>query len=193
PAVARAASPTAALQAGCEPGLEALEFYPQEKLTYSYGVHLALVEVDVETGQVAVQRYLADHDVGRAINPRLVEGQIVGGFAQGLGAALLEELAYDERGQLLAGTLADYLLPTAVEVPPIEVHVAEESPSTLNPLGVKGVGEEGVVAAGPALANAVADALAPLGVAIAALPLTPSRLRELVRASCASQRGTIFI
>jgi len=181
--VARAAAPTRALKAGAEPGLEAIEFYQQDKMTYGNGAHLVLVEVDPETGGVHILRYLVDYDVGRAINPRLVNGQIVGGIAQGLGSALMEELAYDEHGQLTTGSLMDYLLPTSAEVPPIDVHMGEEHPSTLNPLGVKGVGEDGLVAAGPAIANAVADALLPLGVSVTALPLSPGHLRDLIRAA----------
>jgi CO/xanthine dehydrogenase Mo-binding subunit len=113
----------------------------------------------------------------------LVEGQMVGGLAQGLGAALHEELAYDDAGQLLAGTLMEYHLPAAADMPPLELWIREEDPSPTNPLGVKGAGEDGIVAAGGAVANAVADALAPLGVEIRALPLRPSRLRELIRAA----------
>jgi carbon-monoxide dehydrogenase large subunit len=180
--LAQAASPTSALKAGFEPGLEALELYEQEKMTYGYGVHLVVIEVDPQTAEVAILRYVVDYDVGRMINPTLVEGQIVGGLAQGLGGALLEELAYDQEGQLLAGTLADYLLPTATEVPPIEVHVSETYPSKLNPLGIKGVGEDGTVGAGAAIANAVSDALTPLGVSVTRPPLSPARVRELIRA-----------
>jgi aerobic carbon-monoxide dehydrogenase large subunit len=180
--VARAASVTRALAAGDEPGLEALHYYEQGgKMTYGHGLHLAVVEVDGETGVPRVLRYVVAYDVGRAINPMLVEGQLTGGLAQGLGAALHEELAYDESGQLAAGTLMDYHLPAAADMPPLELWVREEDASPTNPLGVKGAGEDGIVAVGGAVANAVADALAPLGVKITALPLRPSRLRELIR------------
>jgi carbon-monoxide dehydrogenase large subunit len=139
-----------------------------------------MVEVDVETGAVRILRYAVVHDIGRAINPMLVEAQIIGGLAQGLGAALHEELGYDEAGQLITGTLMEYHLPAAADLPPVEVCVREEDPSPTNRLGVKGAGEDGIVAAGAAVANAVADALAELGVKITALPLRPSRVRELI-------------
>jgi CO/xanthine dehydrogenase Mo-binding subunit len=179
--VARAATVTRALAAGGEPGLEALHYYGQEKMTYGHGLHLAVVEVDGETGVPRILRYVIAYDVGRCINPMLVEGQIVGGLAQGLGAALHEELAYDDAGQLMAGTLMEYHLPVAADMPPLELWIREEDPSPTNPLGVKGAGEDGIVAAGGAVANAVADALAPLGVEVRALPLRPWRLRELIR------------
>jgi carbon-monoxide dehydrogenase large subunit len=181
--VARAAAAGRALPAGVEPGLEALDYYAQDKMTYGHGVHVAMVEVDGETGAVQILRYAVVHDIGRAINPMLVEGQLAGGLAQGLGAALHEELAYDEAGQLTAGTLMEYHVPVAADIPPVDLCVREEDPSPTNRLGVKGAGEDGIVAAGAAVANAVADALAPLGVKISALPLRPSRLRELIRAA----------
>ncbi len=188
--VARAAAPTQALRAGFEPGLEALALYEQEKMTYAYGVHLVLVEVDAETGEIEIRRYLVDYDVGRMLNPMLVEGQIVGGLAQGLGGALYEELAYDEQGQLLVASLADYLLPTTSEVPAIEVHLSEDFPSQLNPLGIKGVGEDGTVGAGAALANAVADALAPLRATVNTLPLSPVRVRRLIAEAMEFRAGS---
>jgi carbon-monoxide dehydrogenase large subunit len=149
--------------------------------TFTYGAHVAQVKVDVETGQVEIVRYLALEDVGRCINPLLVRGQVIGAVAQGIGATLLEDLSYSEEGQLLTTTLKDYLLPTSTDIPPIECVVTEESPSTLNPLGIKGVGEGGIVPTGAALANAVATALAPLGIKIVELPLTPDRLRAWIR------------
>ena len=181
--VARAASATRALAAGHEPGLEALHYHAQTAMTYGHGLHVAMVEVDAETGVTRILRYAVAYDVGRAINPMLVEGQLVGGLAQGLGAALHEELAYDDTGQLTAGTLMEYHLPVAADMPPLELWVREDDPSPTNPLGVKGAGEDGIVAAGGAVANAVADALGPLGVEVRALPLRPARLRELIRAA----------
>jgi aerobic carbon-monoxide dehydrogenase large subunit len=181
--VARAAAPTRALAAGLEPGLEALEYHEQEKMTYGHGVHVAVVEVDGETGVPRILRYVVAYDVGRCINPMLVEGQIAGGLAQGLGAALHEELLYDADGQLVTGTLMDYHIPVAADMPPIELCIREEDRSPVNPLGVKGAGEDGIVAAGAAVANAVADALAPLGVEITALPLRADRLRARIRAA----------
>jgi aerobic carbon-monoxide dehydrogenase large subunit len=187
--VARAAMPTRALAAGMEPGLEALAYYQQEKMTYGHGLHLAVVEVDADTGVSKILRYVVAYDVGRSINPMLVEGQIVGGLAQGLGAALHEELAYDEAGQLVAGTLMEYHIPAASDMPPIELWIREEDRSPVNPLGVKGVGEDGIVAAGAAVANAVADALQPLGVEIRALPVRPARVRQLIDATRSSPRS----
>ena len=181
--VARAASVSRTLAAGGEPGLEALHYYGQSTMTYGHGVHVAMLEVDADTGAVRILRYVVVHDIGRAINPMLVEAQILGGLAQGVGAALHEELVYDDAGQLAAGTLMEYHLPAAADLPPVEIYVREEDPSPTNRLGVKGAGEDGIVAAGGAIANAVADALAPLGVKITALPLKPARLRELIRAA----------
>jgi len=112
-----------------------------------------------------------------------VDGQIVGGTAQGVGAALLEDLAYDAEGQLMTSSLMDYLLPTTGEVPSVDVHLSEDDPSPVNPLGVKGAGEDGTVGAGAAVANAVADALSPLGVTVTTMPLSPSRVLELIRAA----------
>jgi len=180
--VARAAAVPRALAAGLEPGLEALHYHRQESMTYGHGLHLAVVEVDEDTGAVGILRYAVVYDVGRAVNPMLVEGQLVGGLAQGLGAALHEELAYDDTGQLVAGTLLEYHLPAAADMPPLQLWIREDDPSPTNALGVKGAGEDGIVAAGAAVANAVADALAPLAVEVRALPLRPCRLRELIRA-----------
>lgn len=178
--VARLARPERALRLGLAPGLRAESFFAVDRMAYPYGLHLAVVEVDRETGGVTLLRYVLGYDVGRAINPMLVEGQLVGGLAQGIGGALYEELAYDEHGQLLAGSFMDYLLPTAAEVPPVEVVLSEEAPSPLNPLGAKGVGEGGTAGAPAAIANAVADAL---GAPVRDLPLTPERLRRWLRAA----------
>jgi aerobic carbon-monoxide dehydrogenase large subunit len=181
--VARAAGTDRALAAGLTPGLEALHYHRQARMTYGHGLHLAVVEIDEDTGVARILRYVVVYDVGRSINPMLVEGQLVGGLAQGLGAALHEELAYDDAGQLTAGTLMEYHLPVAADLPPLELFVREDDPSPTNPLGVKGAGEDGIVAVGAAVANAVADALAPLGVEVRALPLRPCRLRQLIRAA----------
>jgi carbon-monoxide dehydrogenase large subunit len=150
---------------------------------YVYGTHIAHVAVDPETGQVELVRYICANDVGRSVNPLLVQGQVYGAAVQGIGATLFEELVYDENGQLLTTTLMDYLLPTATDVPPIESIVLEEAPSPLNPLGVKGAGELGIVATGGAIANAVSRALAPLGVQVRELPLSPNAVRALIRDS----------
>ena len=161
-----------------EPPLTEEAIFESEDMTFPYGVHCAAVEVDIETGAVEIAAYTVGYDVGRAINPTLVEGQIVGGAAQGIGGALLEELVYDEEGQLVAGSFMDYLLPTAGETPPIEVVITEDAPTPRNPLGAKGAGEGGTAAAGAAIANAVADAL---GAEPLRLPLKPERVVELAR------------
>ena len=167
------------LPKGMEPGLEATRFYDPYLGTASNASHIAVVDVDVETCAVRIRRFVVVEDCGRIINPLIVEGQAIGGVAQGIGAALLEEVVYDANGQLLSGTLMDYLVPTASEVPAIEVHHLERpSPTTLG--GFKGMGEGGTIGAPAAVANAIADALAPLGVEITELPLTPERLFRLI-------------
>ncbi|HET9489765.1 MAG TPA: xanthine dehydrogenase family protein molybdopterin-binding subunit [Methylomirabilota bacterium] len=167
---------------GMEPGLYAAHFFEAPRMTYPYGTHVAVVEVDPDTGRVRLLKYAIAYDIGRAINPMIVDGQLVGALAQGLGGTLLEELVYDDQGQPLATTFMDYLVPTAMEMPEAtEVRILEETPTPLNPLGVKGVGEGGSSGCGGAIANAVADALAPLGVSITALPLSPDRLLALIR------------
>ena len=166
---------------GGAPGLEATEYFHTNRLTYTYGGHLVHLTVDPETGVVEILRYLVLEDVGRAVNPLLVHGQALGAAAQGIGGTLLEELAYNEDGQLLTTTLLDYPLPSSMEIPPVESIITEYSPSPLNPLGVKGAGEGGIVACGAALANAVSHALSSLGIQIKELPLSPDRLRALVR------------
>ncbi|MEA2902728.1 MAG: aerobic carbon-monoxide dehydrogenase large subunit [Alphaproteobacteria bacterium] len=148
-------------------------------MVYPYGVHVAVVAVDRDTGAVKVERYLIAYDVGRAVNPMLVEGQLVGGFAQGLGGALSEEFLYDDRGEPLSTTFADYLMPTAREVPPVDVLITEDAPSPLNPLGLKGAGEGGINAVGAAIASAIDDAIGRPG-AITRLPVTPMRLKALL-------------
>ncbi len=151
-------------------------------MAYPYGVHAALVSVDRETGGVNVERLFIGYDVGRAVNPMLVDGQLAGGAAQGVGGALLEEFRYDAEGQPLAASFADYLMPTAHEMPPLELLVTEDAPSPLNPLGVKGAGEGGITAVGAAIASAVDDALGRPGASvIRALPLTPSRVLAALR------------
>ena len=166
---------------GEAPGLEATEYFHTDKLTYTYGGHLVHLTVDPETGMVEILRYLVLEDVGRAVNPLLVHGQALGAVAQGIGGTMLEELVYNEDGQLLTTTLLDYPLPSSMEIPPVESIITEYSPSPLNPLGVKGAGEGGIVACGAALANAVSHALSSLGIQIKDLPLTPDRLRRLIR------------
>ena len=158
---------------GMEPGLEASSFYDPSNSTFPFGTHVAVVEVDPDTGDVDFERYAAVDDVGNQINPKLVEGQVHGGVAQGVGQALLEGAVYDENGQLATGSMQDYALPKAEHVPEMELSETV-TPCPHNPLGVKGVGEAGTIAAPPAVVNAVIDALAPLGVDPADLdmPLT---------------------
>ena len=168
--------------------LEASHRYDATKMTYPYGAHAAVVEVDATTGAISILDYAIAYDVGRAVNPKLVEGQLVGGLAQGIGGAILEELAYADDGQPLSVTFMDYLLPTFLEMPAnVTVKILEETPTPLNPLGVKGAGEGGTAAAGAAIANAVADALRPLGVEITDLPLSPDRVFLLVRQATRSR------
>jgi CO/xanthine dehydrogenase Mo-binding subunit len=161
------------------PGLVATEVFLSDHMTYPYGIHAAVVVVDPATAGCRVVRYLVGYDVGRAVNPMLVEGQLVGGVAQGIGGALLEEFRYDGAGQPLSASFMDYLLPTASEIPAVELVLREDAPSPLNPLGVKGAGEGGINAAGAAIAAAVDDALAlPMGVL--RLPISPERLHQLL-------------
>ncbi|HSE93918.1 MAG TPA: xanthine dehydrogenase family protein molybdopterin-binding subunit [Methylomirabilota bacterium] len=167
------------LPEGLEPGLEATRFYDPYFGTASSATHLTLVEVDVATAAVRILRYVVAEDCGRIINPLVVEGQTTGGVVQGAGAALLEEVVYDGEGQLLTASLMDYLVPTAVEAPRVEiVHIERPSPTTLG--GFKGVGEGGTIGAPAAVACAVADALAPLGVEVGELPITGERLYRLL-------------
>jgi aerobic carbon-monoxide dehydrogenase large subunit len=171
-AIATAPRPGYALPGGMDPGLEASGYVHVPQSTYSSGAHAAVVEVDADLGLVRLLRYVAVDDCGTMINPMVVAGQVHGGVAHGVGNALLEEVIYDADGQLVTGTLMDYALPRASDVPPLEVHHVV-TPSPLNPLGVKGAGEGGTLPAPAAIANAVADAL---GIDITEMPLTRERL-----------------
>ncbi len=165
---------------GVPVALEATESYEPPPLSTPNATHLAIVEVDPETGQIQILRYLVVHDCGKMVNPMIVEGQIRGGTAQGIGNALYEDLVYNEDGQLLSGSLMDYTIPTAAEVPPIEIaHLETPSPRTLG--GVKGMGEGGAIAPPGALANAVADALSPFGIKVTELPITCERVWRQVQ------------
>jgi CO/xanthine dehydrogenase Mo-binding subunit len=148
-------------------------------MVYPYGVHIAVACVDADTGGVAVERYAIAYDIGRAVNPRLVEGQIAGGLAQGIGGALFEEFLYDEAGEPLSVSFADYLMPTAREVPELSILITEDAPSPLNTLGLKGAGEGGANPVGAAIASAIDDALGRPG-AVTRLPVTPQRLKALM-------------
>jgi carbon-monoxide dehydrogenase large subunit len=174
----------AVLGPGDVPGLEAQGFFAPERATWASGQHAAIVEIDVATGDLRFVRYVVVHDCGTLINPTIVEGQIHGGVAQGIGGAFYERLYFDDNGQLVNANFMDFLMPTACEIPEIEVaHL--ETPSPLNPLGVKGVGEAGTIPVAALVAEAVEDALVPFGVRITEMPLSPERIRELIQAATA--------
>jgi len=178
----------AVLAPGEEPGLEAYGYYAPPQATFASGCHAAIVEVDIATGDVKILRYVVQHDCGTVVNPTVVEGQIHGGVAQGIGGALYERIVYDDQGQPLAATFMDFLLPTTMEIPEIEI-IHTETPSPLNPLGIKGVGEAGAIPVPALIAEAVDDALAPFGVRVREMPLNPSRVLELVAEGRARDRG----
>jgi aerobic carbon-monoxide dehydrogenase large subunit len=165
---------------GVEAGLEATRYWEPPTVTWSYAAHVAIVEVDPETGHIKIDKYVIAHDCGTVVNPLLVEGQLAGGTAQGIGGILLEEIGYDADGQLLTGSLTDYLVPTASDIPDMQM-IHQHSPSPLNPLGVKGVGEGGAVAPPAAITNAICDALSMFGVEFNATPITPERVVQAVR------------
>lgn len=173
--VAAACDALSSEERGEAPGLGASRVFSVKHMNYPYGVHLAQVEIDPATAGVRVLRYFVGYEIGRAINPQLVEGQLVGGVAQGLGGALLEEFTYDEGGQPLATTFIDYLIPTAAEMPDVGTFISEAAPPPDNPLGAMGSGEGGCTGVGAAIASAVDDALGDVG-GSCHLPLTPSRL-----------------
>jgi carbon-monoxide dehydrogenase large subunit len=162
------------------PDFTATAYHHVPTVTYASAVHVAQVEVDPGTGYVRLRRYVVAHDCGKVVNPLIVEGQVHGGVAQGVGGALFEEMAYDREGQLLTASLLDYLVPTAMELPAIEtIHL--ECPSPRNPLGAKGMGEGGAISPPAAIANAIDDALAPFGVRVTATPVSPANLLALIR------------
>ncbi|MCC6779299.1 MAG: xanthine dehydrogenase family protein molybdopterin-binding subunit [Hyphomicrobiales bacterium] len=178
--LAKHLEPTSKTLGNRTPGLSVEGWFHVKHQVYPYGLHFAVVNVDRATGGVKVERYAIAYDIGRAINPALVRGQIVGGFAQGLGGALLEEFTYNDRGDPLATTFADYLMPTARETPPVEVMLREDYVSPLNPLGIKGAGESGVTGVGAAIASAIDAAIGVPG-AVTQLPVTPQRLKQILR------------
>lgn len=167
---------------GIEPGLEVTRFFNPGRRNVPFGVHLAMVEVDPETGEIRILRYLAVDDSGRIVNPLLAEGQIHGSVAQGIGQALYEAIVYSETGQPLTQNFLDYVVPRATQLPSIETAHCE-TPSPINPLGVKGIGEAGTTAGPPAIVNAVLDALRPLGIQHLDMPLTPERVWQAIRAA----------
>jgi carbon-monoxide dehydrogenase large subunit/6-hydroxypseudooxynicotine dehydrogenase subunit gamma len=177
--IARHLEPTSKTLGARAPGLSAEGWFRVKHQVYPYGVHFAIVAVDRDTGAVRVERFVIAYDIGRAINPALVKAQIVGGFAQGLGGALLEEFAYADNGDPLATSLADYLLPTVRETPDVDVLLCEDYRSPLNPLGIKGAGESGITGVGAAIASAIDDAIGRPG-AVRQLPVTPQRLKAML-------------
>jgi carbon-monoxide dehydrogenase large subunit len=166
------------LAEGQSPGIEATEYYSPPASTWAYGVHAAIIEVDPQLCTVKIRKYVCIHDCGNMINPMIVEGQVCGGIAQGIGGALYEKLEYQPDGNLANASLMDFLVPYATEIPPVSIlHL--ETPSPLNPLGVKGVGEAGCIAVGAVVASGVEDALRPLGaIKIRHVPLTPRMISE---------------
>ncbi len=175
---------------GMEPGLEETTFYDPENFVFPFGAHACVVDVDPETGKVSVVRYVAVDDCGKAINPMLIDGQVHGGIVHAIGQALYERVSYDGEGQLQTGTFVDYALPTAAELPSFELD-RTETPSPVNSLGAKGVGEAGTIAASAAVTNAVIDALKPLGVSYINMPLTPMRIWEAIREAKGSGNGAM--
>ncbi len=171
-----------------EPGLEETSFYDPENFTWPFGAHACVVDVDVETGKVKVVRYVAVDDCGPAINPLLIDGQVHGGIVHTIGQALYEQVVYDAEGQLATGTFVDYALPSAAEIPTFETD-RTETPSPVNTLGVKGVGEAGTIGATPAIGNAVIDALRPLGVTFVNLPYTPMRVWQAIQEAKGAGEG----
>ena len=186
--VVRAAYSAKNLPPGMEPGLDATSYFSPQNFTFPFGTHICVVEIDPETGEVAIVKYVAVDDCGRVINPMMVEGQVHGGIAQGIGQALYEEAVYNEDGQLLTGELMDYVVPKADQLPTYILD-RTETPTTVNPLGVKGVGEAGTIGSTPAVVSAVVDALAPYGVRNLDMPLKPEKIWRILRAKT-SHRGT---
>ena len=168
------------MRPGTEPGLEATSYFGPDRSSTASGVHAMIVEVDPDTAMVKIKRYVVVHDCGHLINPTIVEGQIQGGVAHGIGNAFYEQLVFDPQGQLLTASFMDYLLPLATDVPDVEM-AHRETPSPGNPAGLKGVGEAGCIATGALFAQAVEDALGG-AVEIREIPLSPNRLFELIQA-----------
>jgi carbon-monoxide dehydrogenase large subunit len=188
--VARAANLAHDLPSGLEPGLQESAFYDPPDFAFSNGAHVCEAEVDPETGAVEIARYWAVDDIGTVINPMIVEGQLHGAVAQGLGQALAERCAYDAAGQLLSASFLDYAIPRADELPAFAAETDESQPCTHNPLGAKGCGEAGTIAAPAALVNAVLDALAPLGITELQMPLTPQCVWAAIRARTSGSSAT---
>jgi carbon-monoxide dehydrogenase large subunit len=173
---------------GTEPSLDSEATFDPSNLSFPHGTHLCAVEVDTETGQVSIRFYVAVDDAGTVVNPLIVEGQVVGGIAQGIGQALFEEAVYDDDGNLLTTTMADYLLPSAADLPPITTDY-NQTPATSNPLGVKGIGEAGTIASTPAVVNGIVDALRPMGVRDVTMPCNPQRVWRAIQAARGNAGG----
>ena len=180
--LAAAANDPSRLPEGIEPGLEAKEMYKPTASTYPNGTHVCEVEVDPDTGKVKLIQFTVVDDFGEVVNPTLLEGQVHGGVAQGVGQALYERTVYDDTGQLVTGSLVDYCIPRSVDVPPVSFSMSPTRCAT-NPLGVKGCGEAGAIGAPPAVINAILDALAPAGVTDIDMPATPDRIWAALQAA----------
>jgi len=178
--VVRAAYKARDLPRSMEPGLEATSYFSPSAYTFPFGAHVCVVGIDRETGEIKIVRYVAVDDCGRVINPMTVQGQVEGGIAQGIGQALYEQVVYDENGQLITGSLMDYAVPKAEQLPRYFCQ-RTETPTTANPLGVKGVGEAGTIGATPAVVNAVLDALSAYGVRNLDMPLKPEKIWRVLR------------
>jgi carbon-monoxide dehydrogenase large subunit len=174
---------------GMEPSLDSEATFDPENFSFPHGTHLCAAEVDTETGRVQIRRYVGVDDIGTVVNPSIVEGQIHGGLVQGVAQALFEEAVYDEGGTLTTGTLADYLVPSAVDVPHFTTD-RTETPATTNPLGVKGVGEAGAIASPPAVVNAILDAVRHLGVTDIDMPCSPQRVWRAVQSARGAVKST---
>jgi len=171
-----------------EPRLSAESMFEPSNFTFPFGTHICVVEVEPQTGKIGIKKYVAVDDCGKVINPLLVDGQIQGGIVQGLGQALYEEVVYDENGQLLTGSLMNYALPRAADLPRLNL-TRTETPTPVNPLGIKGIGEAGTIGSTPAVVNAVVDALAPFGVTHIDMPLTPQKIWSLCQETKAAGSG----
>jgi carbon-monoxide dehydrogenase large subunit len=173
--IAKAAYQSHTLPEGMESGLEAESVFSPGNATWPFGTHLAMVEVDPETGDVEILEYHAVDDCGHVVNPMIVTGQVHGGIAQGIGQAVFEDAIYDDEGNMLTGSLLDYLLPTATDLPAFDLH-RTVTPTDVNPMGVKGIGEAGTIGSAHTIVNAVVDALTPLGVKHIDMPVRPKRV-----------------
>ena len=171
-----------------EPSLDSDATYDPDNFSFPHGTHLCATEVDTETGRVTIRSYVAVDDIGKVVNPLIVEGQVHGGLAQGIAQALYEEAVYDDEGNLLTTTLADYLMPSAADLPSFTTD-RTETPATTNPLGVKGVGEAGTIASTPAVVNAIVDALRPFGIRDIPMPCTPERVWRAIQSARDSGAG----